>query len=158
MPKLLKLLILLTIGGVVIFFALRWLIARASPLPANLGVENGRLAPCPTSPNCVSTQATDEEHRIAPIAYEGETAAAQANILAILQADPQFSIITNTPTYIHAEARTAVWQFIDDVEFYFDEANDLIQFRSASRLGYGDGGVNRQRMEEMRTLFQQTSG
>jgi uncharacterized protein (DUF1499 family) len=122
----------------------------------NLGVENGRLAPCPDSPNCVSTQATDEEHGIAPIAYSGEMDAANATILAILQADPQFTIITNTPTYIHAEARTAVWQFIDDVEFSFDEAEGLIHFRSASRLGYGDAGVNRQRMEAIRTEFQTT--
>ena len=152
MPKLLKTFLLLTISGVVVFFALRWLVQRASPMPANLGVENGRLAPCPNSPNCVSTQATDEEHSIAPIAYAVDTGA-QATILAILQADPQFTIITNTPTYIHAEAQTAVWQFIDDVEFYFDEANGVIHFRSASRLGYGDGGANRQRMEKIRAAF-----
>lgn len=154
MSKRLKLFALFIIGGLLIFFVLRWLVEQASPLPDNLGVENGRLAPCPNSPNCVSTQATDEEHGIAPIAYNGETAVAQATILAILQADPQFSIVSNTPTYIHAEARTAVWQFIDDVEFFFDEADSLIHFRSASRLGYGDGGINRRRMEEIRTEFQ----
>lgn len=150
MTKLLKSLILLAISGVIIFFALRWLVQRASPFPFNLGVEHGRLAPCPQSPNCVSTQATDEEHGIEPIVYEGDISAAHSTILAILQADPQFTITTNTPTYIHAEARTAVWQFIDDVEFFFDEAAGLIHFRSASRLGYGDGGVNRQRMEKIR--------
>ncbi len=154
MPKLLRVLILLTIGSIVAFFVLRWLVGRASPMPDNLGVENGRLAPCPDSPNCVSTQATDEGYGIAPITYNGETAVAQAAILAILQADPQFTIITDTPTYIHAEAQTAVWQFIDDVEFFFDEADSLIHFRSASRLGYGDGGINRRRMEEIRTEFQ----
>ncbi|MAT95807.1 MAG: hypothetical protein CL608_01470 [Anaerolineaceae bacterium] len=126
-------------------------------MPDNLGVENGRLAPCPSSPNCVSTQATDEEHGIAPIAYAGETSAAHATILAILQADPQFTIITNTPTYIHAEARSSLWKFIDDVEFFFDEADSLIHFRSAARLGYGDAGVNRQRMEEIRRAFQAES-
>lgn len=157
MPKLLKIFILLTVGGLVAFFVLRWLVERASPLPNNLGVENGRLAPCPDSPNCVSTQATDEGHSIAPIAYDGETAVAQATILAILQADPHFSIITNTPTYIHAEARSELWKFIDDVEFFFDEADGLIHFRSASRLGYGDGGINRRRMEEIRTEFQNAS-
>ena len=154
MPKLLKWFILLAIGGVVIFFVLRWLVQRVSPMPDHLGVANGRLTPCPDSPNCVSTQAADEEHAITPIAYEGEPSAAHATILAILQADPQFTIITNTPTYIHAEARTAVWQFIDDVEFFFDETEGLIHFRSAARLGYGDAGVNRQRMEVIRAEFQ----
>jgi uncharacterized protein (DUF1499 family) len=155
MSKLLKFFIFLTIGGLVAFFIARWLVERASPLPENLGVVNGRLTPCPDSPNCVSTQATDEQHSIAPIAYSGETDVAQAALLAIL--DSQFTVISNTPTYLHAEARTAVWQFTDDVEFYFDETDSLIHFRSASRLGYGDAGANRQRMEAIHTAFQAES-
>jgi len=39
------------------------------------------------------------------------------------------------------------------VAFYFDEENGLIQMKSASRLGYGDGGVNRKRMEEIAAQF-----
>ena len=154
MPKLLKFFIFLTIGGLVAFFVARWLVQRASPLPANLGVANGHLAPCPNSPNCVSTQATDEQHSIAPIGFEGETAVARDKLLSILQADSQFTLISNTPAYLHAEAQTAVWHFIDDVEFFFDEADSLIHSRSASRLGYGDAGANRQRMEAIRTAFQ----
>ncbi len=154
MSKLLKIFIYLIIGGLLAFFLLRRLVARASPMPENLGVENGRLAPCPDSPNCVATQATAEQHAIAPIVYDGETAVAQERILAILQADPSFTLITNSPTYLHAEARSNLWRFIDDVEFFFDEADGLIHFRSASRLGYGDGGVNRQRLEAIRTAFQ----
>lgn len=154
MPKLLKTALFLVLSGLVLFFILRWLVQQASPMPDNLGVVNGRLTPCPDSPNCVSTQATDELHAITPIAYDDETAAAYAALLAILQADPTYTIITDMPTYIHAEARTAVWQFIDDVEFTFDEAAGLIHFRSASRLGYGDAGANRQRMEAVRAAFQ----
>jgi uncharacterized protein (DUF1499 family) len=159
MPKRLKWLTLLAISGAVTFFVLRWLVQRASPMPDNLGAENGRLAPCPQSPNCVSTQAPDEEqeHSIAPIAYEEEASTAHASILAILQADAQFTLITNTPNYIHAEAKSNLWQFIDDVEFFFDEADSLIHFRSASRLGYGDGGANRQRMEAIRAEFKAES-
>ncbi len=156
MPKLLKIALFLVLGGVVLFFILRRLVQQASPMPDNLGVENGRLTPCPDSPNCVSTQATDELHGIEPIAYEGATAVAHATLLAILQADPSFTIITNSPTYIHAEAQTAVWRFIDDVEFTFDESAGLIHFRSSSRLGYGDAGANRQRMEAVRAAFQTT--
>jgi uncharacterized protein (DUF1499 family) len=154
MSKLLKFFFFLAVSGVAGFFIARWLVDQASPLPANLGVENGRLTPCPNSPNCVSTQATDEQHSIAPLPYEGETAVAHATILTILQANPSFSLITNTPTYIYAEAQTAFWKFTDDVEFYFDETEGLIQFRSASRLGYGDAGLNRQRMEEIQAAFQ----
>lgn len=154
MPKFVKIIVVCIVAGLIAFLPLRWLIAQVSPKPNNLGVSNGRLQPCPESPNCVSTQATDELHAIAPIAYDGATAAAHATLLAILQADPSYTIITDSPTYIHAEARTAVWQFIDDVEFSFDEDAGLIHFRSASRLGYGDGGANRQRMETVRAAFQ----
>ncbi|MCC6605821.1 MAG: DUF1499 domain-containing protein [Anaerolineae bacterium] len=154
MPKFVKIIVVFIVAGLIAFLPLRWLIAQVSPKPDNLGVANGRLQPCPESPNCVSTQATDELHAIEPIAYDGATAAAQQKLLAILQADPSYTLISNSPTYIHAEARTAVWQFVDDVEFTFDEAAGLIHFRSASRLGYGDAGANRQRLEAVRAAFQ----
>lgn len=157
MSKILKSLVVLIILGVVAFFPLRWLVPRVSPMPDNLGVENGRLTPCPNSPNCVSTQATDEQHRIEPIAYEGETAVAHQKILTLLANDTSYTLISQTPTYIHAEARSNLWRFIDDVEFFFDEADGLIHFRSASRLGYGDAGANRQRLEELRTAFAQAN-
>ncbi|MEZ4593635.1 MAG: DUF1499 domain-containing protein [Chloroflexota bacterium] len=157
MTKFLKFLVVLIILGVIAFFPLRWLVPRVSPMPDNLGVENGRLTPCPNSPNCVSTQATDELHGIEPIPYEGETAVAQAKTLAILAADSSYTLISQTPTYIHAEARSNLWRFIDDVEFFFDAADGLIQFRSASRLGYGDAGANRQRMEAFRNAFSEAN-
>lgn len=153
MLTLIKWSIVVLVVGAVIFFLARWGVGQAAE-PNNLGVKDGRLAPCPASPNCVSTTAADTEHGIAPIAYTGETAVAHEAILALLQTDPQFTIIADTPTYIRAEARTAVMQFIDDVEFYFDETESLIHFRSASRLGYGDGGTNRQRMEEIRQMYE----
>ena len=156
MSKLLKLFLFIILGGIIAFFPLRWLVANASPMPDNLGVSNGRLQPCPSSPNCVSTQASDAQHSIEPITYDGETAVAHQAILAILQADPNMTLISQTPTYLHAEARSNLWRFIDDVEFHFDEAESVIQFRSASRLGYGDGNVNRQRMEAIRDAFNAT--
>ena len=153
MPKVVLGLLVVLVGGLAAFFVLHWLVERVSPTPSNLGVVDGRLAPCPNSPNCVSTLATDAEHGIAPIPYDGDTEAAHTAVLAILQSMPRVTIVTDEPTYIHAEARTAVWHFIDDVEFYFDAADGLIHFRSASRLGYGDGGLNRQRMEEIRAAY-----
>ncbi|RMG94187.1 MAG: DUF1499 domain-containing protein [Chloroflexi bacterium] len=130
-------------------------IERASPRPQNLGVENGRFAPCPASPNCVSTQASpdDTEHYISAIPYNTDLATAHDTIIQIIQQTPRTTIITNSPDYIYAEFRTPLWRFIDDVEFYFDDENKLIHFRSASRLGYGDMGTNRKRMEAIRTTF-----
>ena len=155
MMKILKWFVLVLVLGVVVFFVLRWLVVRASPMPDNLGVTDSRLAACPESPNCVSSYETDAEHGMAGMVYEGETAVSQANILAIIQAMPGNTLITNEPGYIHAEFRSPAWRFVDDVEFYFDEEAGLIQFRSASRLGYGDGGVNRRRMEAIQSAFEE---
>lgn len=114
-----------------------------------------RFAPCPDSPNCVSTQAspTDKTHAIAPIAYTESREAAHQRLLAVILAMPRTIIITTEPEYIYAEFRTRLLRFVDDVEFYLDDAAKLIHFRSASRLGRGDLGVNRQRMEEIRRRF-----
>jgi len=111
-----------------------------------------RFAPCPDSPNCVSTQAppTDNTHAIAPIAYTGEREAAQQRLLAVIQAMPDTTIITAEREYIYVEFRSRLLRFVDDVEFYLDDTAKLIHFRSASRLGRGDLGVNRRRMEEIR--------
>jgi uncharacterized protein (DUF1499 family) len=151
MSRPIKFLLAALLGVAAVFALLRWLlIPIASPRPNNLGVQNGRLAPCPDSPNCVSTQAERSLHLIEPILYEPETAVVHQRLLRVLDEMPRSTITRTEPTYIHAEFRSPTWGFIDDVEFYFDEANRLIHFRSAARLGYGDRGVNRARMEEIR--------
>jgi uncharacterized protein (DUF1499 family) len=151
--KLLKWLLIIVVIGVVLFFVLRLLVGRGSPMPDNLGVENGRLAPCPESPNCVSSYETDEEHGMDAMVLEGETAVAQAKLLTIIEAMPNSTLITNEPGYIHAEFRSPTMNFVDDVEFYFDEEAGLIQFRSAARLGYEDMNANRNRMEAIQSAF-----
>jgi uncharacterized protein (DUF1499 family) len=112
-----------------------------------------RLAPCPDSPNCVSTLSTDDEHRIEPIEFEGSAQAAKEQLLAIVRSMPRTRIVDDDGLYVHAEFRSRVFRFVDDVEFYIDADAGLVQFRSASRKGYSDLGVNRRRMEEIRDAF-----
>lgn len=131
------------------------MVGCSGTMPDNLGVDNGRLAACPSSPNCVSTQAEDAEHQMAPLVYEGSMEEAQARILSILQSMERVMIIKNESGYIHAEARSRTFGFVDDVEFYFDESASVIHFRSASRLGQGDGGVNRSRMQRIVSAFEE---
>jgi uncharacterized protein (DUF1499 family) len=123
--------------------------ARTVGVPEGLGVRDGRLAPCPNSPNCVSTQAdpSDRQHRMEPIPYDGPVAMIIARIAALVAAEPRTAILSSEGPYLHAVFRSATMGYPDDVEFYVDEAAGLIHFRSASRLGEGDMGVNRQRME-----------
>jgi len=123
--------------------------------PSNIGVKEGVLAPCPSSPNCVSSQApvSDKVHYIAPIKYSGTLADAKKRLVKVIESMKRARIVTARDDYIYAEYTSALFRFVDDVEFYFDDAKKLIQVRSASRLGYGDLGVNRKRVEEIRRLF-----
>ncbi|MCA9248423.1 MAG: DUF1499 domain-containing protein [Planctomycetales bacterium] len=130
------------------------LVARMPPIPENLGVRNGQLAACPASPNCVSTRATDEQHAIEPVVFSGSTADAMARIQEALAALPRVRIVTADGAYLHAEATSRLFRFVDDVEFLYDEQNGVIHFRSASRVGHSDLGANRKRMEQFRKAWQ----
>lgn len=111
------------------------------------------LEPCPASPNCVSSLAQDEMHAIEPFRYETGTEAARKALLEALSATPRVTVTVETNRYIHAEARTRLFRFVDDLEFLFDEDEATIHIRSASRVGYGDMGVNRKRLESIRERF-----
>ena len=111
-----------------------------------------RLKPCPNRPNCVSTQAADAVHRMPALPYRDLTEA-RARLLAVLATQPRCRLITVEETYVHAECRSEVFHFVDDVELLFDEAAHLLHFRSAARLGYRDFRVNRERMEAISGEF-----
>ncbi|WP_448600364.1 DUF1499 domain-containing protein [Thermoleptolyngbya sp.] len=123
--------------------------------PTILGVKDGKLAACPGSPNCVNSQApaSDAEHYIAPLSYSGTPAEAIARLKSIITALPRTKIIDESDHYLYAEFTSALMGFVDDVEFYVDEAAGVVQVRSASRLGQSDLGVNRKRIEEIRAKF-----
>ncbi|MFW5748430.1 MAG: DUF1499 domain-containing protein [Chloroflexota bacterium] len=149
--------LIVILGAAALYGAALVIIPMISPMPQNLGVNNGQLKPCPKSPNCVSTQARpdDRTHYMEPIPFEETPMDAQARLLNIINAMPRTQIITEKPNYLHVEFRTAVMRFIDDVEFYIDDDTRMIHFRSASRLGQGDGGTNRRRMQAISGRFRQ---
>jgi len=125
----------------------------AGTRPTNLGVNSGKLTPCPDSPNCVCSQNQDDLHKIAPLTYAISKPEAISKLKAVISDLPRTKIVTETEDYIYAEFTTALMKFVDDVEFYIDDANKVIQVRSASRLGQSDMGVNRDRIETIRTQF-----
>ena len=127
------------------------LAACAGERPNNLGVRDGRLSSCPSSPNCVSSQASDERHRIAPLAFIGDPDSALARLKQVLARRNDTAVIEESPGYLRVELRTTF--FVDDGEFLLDRAERVIHVRSASRLGYSDLGKNRSRMEEIRREF-----
>ena len=145
---------LLVAGGVVLLpIAGLALLSAISRRPANLGAVDGRLAPCPDSPNCVSTQAQDAGHRMEPISYTGSAQDVMTQIKAIVASRPRTKVVAENENYLHVEFTSALFRFVDDVEFLIDETDRKIHFRSASRAGYGDLGANRRRMDEIVAEF-----
>lgn len=118
--------------------------------PTTLGVQNGKLAACPSSPNCVCSYDTDAQHQIAPISYSSGKPEAITALKQVIQSLERTAIISETADYLHTEFTSKLMGYVDDVEFYFDPTTSVIQVRSASRLGKSDLGVNRQRIELIR--------
>jgi uncharacterized protein (DUF1499 family) len=120
--------------------------------PRSPGVADDRLAPCPGSPNCVSSEALAVEQRVEPLNYDGDAARARARLAEVLKGMVRARTVRSTDLYLRAEFRSAVFGFVDDVEFYFGPPG-TIQVRSASRAGYYDFGVNHERVETIRARF-----
>lgn len=123
--------------------------------PSNLGVRDGKLAPCPSTPNCVCSQSEDAEHKIEPLTYKSTPQVAFSQLKQAIESQPRTKIITQSPNYLYAEFTSAIMKFVDDVEFYLDEDAKVIHVRSASRLGQSDLGVNRKRIETIRAKLQE---
>ena len=118
--------------------------------PDNLGVEGGRLAPCPDSPNCVSSDAPDAAHRIEPYRLKGKPQQAWAALQQTVSSLPRTKVVSATGDYLRAEATSLIFRFVDDIEFQLRPEQGVIAVRSASRIGYSDLGVNRRRVETIR--------
>ena len=123
-------------------------------VPDNLGLKNQMLSQCPGTPNCVSSQEKNSKKRIQPIIIEDSIEQAKERIYKVINSMRGTRIITQEDLYWHVEFTTQLFRFIDDVEFYFDGSQSLIHVRSASRRGYWDLGVNRRRMETIRSKFE----
>jgi uncharacterized protein (DUF1499 family) len=126
------------------------LFSFAGTRPTNIGVTDGKLLACPSSPNCVSSQSNDAEHKIAPLTYTGDPAKALADLKAVIASMPSTKVITADGNYLYAEFTSALMGYVDDVEFYLNADKSIIEVRSASRLGESDLGVNRDRIESIR--------
>lgn len=132
-------------------------------LPATLAAEStdssipDHLKPCPPSPNCASSlEIEDSDHRVMPLRWTGDLnqidQVKRHLRSAVLQAGDA-TFVVEEEHYWRIEFRSRVFKFVDDVELLFDRQSKLIQVRSASRVGHSDFGVNRKRVERIRSLF-----
>lgn len=122
--------------------------------PPELGIQDGKLLPCPATPNCVVSQDADQDHAIAPIAYKGHREDARELLTKVLGVVPRTEIVTQQENYIRVKSTSRLLGFVDDAEFYLPQDEPVIHIRSAARLGESDLGVNRRRLEQIRFALQ----
>jgi uncharacterized protein (DUF1499 family) len=149
--------IIKTLIGTVSFFTLLLLLGllslKSQAKVPTLGVDkNGKLKPCPKSPNCVSSQTDQKDKYMPPI--EVKSVPSKLFMKKIVEACEKVGSnvewVKKEEYYLHAIFRSSIFKFPDDVEFFYDQKNNLIHFRSASRIGYSDLGVNRSRMSQIK--------
>jgi uncharacterized protein (DUF1499 family) len=109
----------------------------------------GRLPPCPDKPNCVSTRSDDPARKMEPLPFVGSREESRNRVLEIVRGMKRSEVVEASDAVVHVEFRSLLFRFVDDVVFVFDESERLVHFRSASRVGTYDFGVNRRRMEEI---------
>ena len=107
------------------------------------------LSPCPGSPNCVSTEATRESQRVPTVPFTDAPTAALARAKAALLAEPRTKITIERDGRLHAECTSFLFRFVDDVDIVVDPVAHVYRFRSASRVGESDLGVNRKRIARL---------
>ena len=118
-----------------------------APPPPGDGID---LKPCPSSPNCVSSRASDPTHRVEPFPLHGSAADGLAALRRAVLALPRSRVTAEGPGFLRAECTSLIFRFVDDLEFVVDEPAGVIHVRSASRVGSSDLGVNRKRVETIR--------
>ena len=131
-----------------------FLFASSNKTPPVTGSSVSRLASCPDSPNCVSSQSSDKKHYVEPLSYKGSLNQTRKDLIAAIVSMKRSTIVTSEDRYLRAEFTSALFRFVDDLECYCDDAQRLVHVRSASRTGYYDFGVNRRRVEDLRIRYE----
>jgi uncharacterized protein (DUF1499 family) len=154
MNKLEKLLIIIASISLLVIIAL-FILGLMSHSGEAQGLVEGRLQPCPDKPNCVSSElVSDAKHYIEPLVYSAGEAPQVLPRLKTIIVDMGGSIQVEETDYLAATFTSSIFRFVDDLELRIDTDQKTIHLRSASRVGHGDGGANRKRVELLKKSFQ----
>ena len=128
------------------------MVAAVTPVESSESTDSV-LPPCPNTPNCVSSRAVEKSQKMEPLGYTGSEEDARERLLKVIRSFPRSTVVRDSGKLLKVEFRSAIFSFVDDVTFEFDHSSKTIHFRSASRSGYYDFGVNRRRMNEVLRRF-----
>lgn len=151
-------LIALSIIGLMLVSLITACSTSSTHIQSNVTTTESLLPPCPNKPNCVCSVFPDDKARyIAPLPVS-ETPITTLKKLnkAIIATGGE--IISSNEQGINAIYRSSLYLylgfgFIDDVNLRIDAEAGLVQLRSASRTGYYDFGVNRERIEAIKAAY-----
>jgi uncharacterized protein (DUF1499 family) len=150
--KEMKKMIKVSIGSLMLFTIL-W---GCSGNPADRhNSESSGFLDCPDTPNCVSSLAKNPKYRIEPFRLKKDPESSWDIVKKTVGSLPRTKIVSADNTDIHAECRSMIFRFVDDLTLHLTPSNGIIHIRSASRTGYSDLGVNRRRVENLRKKLQQ---
>lgn len=119
-----------------------------------LGVSNGLLQPVSNKPNNVSTQSDDPEKKVATLPAKATLADTMQALVNTVTSYGNVEIKKQTEDYLYVVFTTQLMKYHDDAEFWIDTAANDVHFRSASRAGVSDMGLNRKRYEKLAELYQ----
>ena len=122
--------------------------------PPKLQLVDGKLRPCPSSPNCVSSESEIPSSRVEPLTFKVPPEKAWDDLKEAIRVMGG-KIQEEHNGYLWATFTSRVFRFVDDVEFRMVPSDGIIHVRSGSRVGYSDLGVNRKRVEKLRAAFNQ---
>lgn len=117
--------------------------------PKNLGVKDGKLAELPNKPNAISTQTDNKEFYVEPFPFKENLEKSKVAVLKAVEKYGDSEIVEKEANYIRVVFTTSKMRYHDDAEFYFDEEEKVVHFRSASRVGYSDMGLNKERYNKL---------
>ncbi|KZL19657.1 hypothetical protein PsAD2_01936 [Pseudovibrio axinellae] len=122
-------------------------------VPAYVGMQDGKFAPLPSSPNAVSSQTNETARKVEPLPTRATLEETRNAITHTLSQLGKNKIITLEGSYVHTVFTSAQMGYNDDVEFWIDQDEGVVHYRSQSRVGYGDMGANRARYENFKRIY-----
>ena len=120
----------------------------------NISAPSG-LLDCPDTPNCVSSLAKNPKYRVEPFILRNDPQKSWDMVQKTIGSLPRTTLVTQSDTEIHAECRSMIFRFVDDLMAQLSPSKGIVNIRSASRNGYYDFGVNRRRIENLRKILRQ---
>jgi len=144
--KITKFKIILLVISILLIFQ----IYKNLTIPNTIGVESGKFKALKDSPNGVSSQSNNPDDKVAPLEMHGTVSEEKEKIKDLILSYENTKLIEENNDYLHFVFTTNFFHFKDDIEFFFDTENNIIDFKSQSRIGYSDMGVNRERYKRIR--------